>query len=182
LPKGHPSKKWSRYKRVDKNGPWRDRDISWPGGDGPRYDVLHDKTKLPCKVPERGWIYSDPKEMQRQIDLGLVEFRDDHTEPPFRKFHIKPVGQELADEDETDFDGDEETADEEELATQVRGSVFYKQSQVSVRYLRDLMGPRSSTTRRTTKNLPVCSKTLRRATKRRSSWISSRVQVRSPKP
>jgi adenine-specific DNA-methyltransferase len=182
LPKGHPSKKWSRYKRVDKNGPWRDRDISWPGGDGPRYDVLHDKTKLPCKVPERGWIYSDPKEMQRQIDLGLVEFRDDHTEPPFRKFHIKPVGQELADEDETDFDGDEETADEEELATQVRGSVFYKQSQVSVRYLRDLMGPRSSTTRRTTKNLPVCSKTLRRATKRRSSWISSRVQVRPPKP
>jgi adenine-specific DNA-methyltransferase len=26
LPKGHPSKKWSRYKRVDANGPWRDRD------------------------------------------------------------------------------------------------------------------------------------------------------------
>lgn len=139
LPKGHPSKKWSRYKRVDKNGPWRDRDISWPGGDGPRYDVIHPTTHKPCKVPERGWIYSDPEEMQRQIDLDLVEFRDDHTEPPFRKFHIKPVGQELSDED-TDFDGDEETADEEELATQVRGSVFYKQSQVSVRYLRELMG------------------------------------------
>ena len=140
LPKGHPSKKWSRYKRVDKNGPWRDRDITWPGGDGPRYDVIHPKTRKPCKVPDAGWRYSDPNEMQRQIDLGLVEFRDDHTEPPFRKFHIKPVGQELTDEDETDFDGDEETADEEELATQVRGSVFYKQSQVSVRYLRDLMG------------------------------------------
>lgn len=139
LPKGHPSKKWSRYKRVDKNGPWRDRDISWPGGDGPRYDVIHPTTKQPCKVPERGWIYSDPDEMQRQIDLGLVEFRVDHTEPPFRKFHIKPVDQELSDE-ETDFDGDEEAADEEELATQVRGSVFYKQSQVSVRYLRELMG------------------------------------------
>jgi adenine-specific DNA-methyltransferase len=54
LPKGHPAKKWSRYKRVDDNGPWRDRDISWPGGDGPRYDVPHPKTKLPCKVPERG--------------------------------------------------------------------------------------------------------------------------------
>jgi adenine-specific DNA-methyltransferase len=35
LPKTHPSKKWSRYKRVDQHGPWRDRDISWPGGDGP---------------------------------------------------------------------------------------------------------------------------------------------------
>lgn len=25
LPKAHPAKKWSRYKRVDKYGPWRDR-------------------------------------------------------------------------------------------------------------------------------------------------------------
>jgi len=40
LPKSHPAKKWARYKRVDQYGPWRDRDISWPGGDGPRYDVM----------------------------------------------------------------------------------------------------------------------------------------------
>ena len=40
LPKAHPSKKWSRYKRVDQCGPWRDRDISWPGGDG--YSGPHD--------------------------------------------------------------------------------------------------------------------------------------------
>ena len=140
LPKSHPSKKWSRYKRVDSNGPWRDRDISWPGGDGPRYDVPHPETKQPCKVPERGWIYSKPEEMQRQIDLGLVEFRADHTEPPFRKYHIKPVSYELLDDDEAEFD-DDETGDEvEELATQVRGTVFYKQSQVSVKYLRTLMG------------------------------------------
>jgi adenine-specific DNA-methyltransferase len=140
LPKAHPSKKWSRYKRVDANGPWRDRDISWPGGDGPRYDVPHPETKQPCKVPERGWIYSKPEEMQRQIHLGLVEFRADHTEPPFRKYHIKPVSYELLDDDEAEFD-DDETADEvEELATQVRGTVFYKQSQVSVKYLRTLMG------------------------------------------
>ena len=32
LDRKHPAKKWSRYKRVDVNGPWRDRDISWPGG------------------------------------------------------------------------------------------------------------------------------------------------------
>jgi adenine-specific DNA-methyltransferase len=54
LPKSHPSKKWSRYKRVDKNGPWRDRDISWPGSGGPRYDVPHPQTGIPCKVPEAG--------------------------------------------------------------------------------------------------------------------------------
>ncbi|PZO63864.1 MAG: site-specific DNA-methyltransferase [Paracoccus denitrificans] len=138
LPKTHPSKKWSRYKRVDKNGPWRDRDISWPGGGGPEYDVLHPKTELPCKVPEAGWRYADPQEMKRQIKLGLVEFRDDHTEPPFRKAHIKPIAEE-AEFDDIDIE-DESQDDDGEFANQVRGSYFYKQSQVSVKALRSLMG------------------------------------------
>ena len=139
LSKSHPAKKWSRYKRVDQDGPWRDRDISWPGGDGPRYDVIHPITKQPCKVPERGWIYPSPEKMQRQIELGLVEFRDDHTEPPFRKAHIRPIPEEAQDDvnnsDEETYEGDEV-----EFATQVRGSYFYKQSQVAVKYLRNLMG------------------------------------------
>lgn len=137
LPKAHPAKKWSRYKRVDGNGPWRDRDISWPGGGGPRYDVLHPDTRQPCKVPERGWIYSTLAEMERQIDLGLVDFRNDHTEPPFRKAHIRPLPQEL---EGTPEDADNEDEADDELATQVRGSYFYKQSQVSVRHLRELLG------------------------------------------
>lgn len=137
LPKAHPAKKWSRYKRVDANGPWRDRDISWPGGGGPRYDVVHPTTQQPCKVPERGWIYSTPEEMQRQIDLGLVAFRDDHTEPPFRKAHIRPLPQEM---DAVPEDADSDGEADDELATQVRGSYFYKQSQVSVRHLRELLG------------------------------------------
>jgi len=131
LPKADPSKKWARYKRIDEHGPWRDRDISWPGGDGPSYEVLHPVTKQPCKVPERGWIYSDPAEMQRHIEAGLVEFREDHTEPPFRKAHLRPISvEEMAE----GVDG------EVELANQVRGSYFYKQSQASVRHLRELMG------------------------------------------
>ena len=137
LPKNHPSKKWSRYKRIDQNGPWRDRDISWPGGKGPDYDVLHPETGKPCKVPDRGWIYSSPDEMQRQIDIGLVEFRQDHSEPPFRKAHIRPIQQELESLDSEEVDDTDEV---EELATQVRGSYLYKQSQVSVKYLRELLG------------------------------------------
>jgi adenine-specific DNA-methyltransferase len=141
LPKSHPSKKWSRYKRVDKHGPWRDRDISWPGGGGPRYDVPHRDTGLPCKVPEAGWRYSTYTEMQRQIKLGLVEFREDHTEPPFRKAHIRPISEEIENLDIEEIDNDEIEGDtEEEFANQVRGSYFYKQSQVSVRSLRELMG------------------------------------------
>lgn len=140
LPKSHPAKKWARYKRVDQHGPWRDRDISWPGGDGPRYDVIHPVTKQPCKVPERGWIYASPEEMQRQIKLGLVEFREDHSEPPFRKAHIRPIPEE-AQEDTGESNGEAgEGNDDAEFATQVRGSYFYKQSQVAVKYLRNLMG------------------------------------------
>lgn len=143
LPASHPSKKWSRYKRVDVNGPWRDRDISWPGGGGPRYDVLHPVTGKPCAVPESGWRYASSDEMHRQIARGFVEFRADHTEPPFRKAHIRPVSDEdgpppVDEVDEAASTDSEEVA--EEFATQVRGSYFYKQSQVAVKALRNLMG------------------------------------------
>src|SRR3990167_3909929 len=140
LPKGHPSKKWARYRRVDKHGPWRDDNISWPGGDGPRYDVIHPVTKKPCQVPERGWVYASHERMMQLVKVGIVEFRTDHTEPPIRKSHIRPISYEGSD-DQIDFESDVEIeGDEEELATQVRGSHFYKQSQVAVKYLRKLMG------------------------------------------
>ena len=147
LPRSHPAKKWSRYKRVDEHGPWRDRDISWPGGNGPRYDVIHPKTGLPCAIPEQGWRFSKPEEMERQIQAGLVVFRDDHTQPPFRKAHIRPVAAELlADEaavsnEEINGAADDDDDDlTEGFATQVRGSYFYKQSQVAVKALRKLLG------------------------------------------
>jgi len=132
LPSKNPSKALSRYKHIDKYGPWRDRDISWPGGNGPRYDVIHPITKKPCKVPERGWGFATPEEMQRQIAFGLVVFREDHTKPPFRKAHLRPIPEELS-----------ETSDDEvndsEIGLQVMPSVFYKQSQVSVKLLRKIM-------------------------------------------
>jgi adenine-specific DNA-methyltransferase len=134
LPPKHPSKALSRYKHIDKNGPWRDRDISWPGGNGPRYDVIHPVTKKPCKVPESGWRFSYPEEMQRQINLGLVVFREDHTDPPFRKAHLKPISEEVVDNQ-----GDDDV-EENEIGLQVMPSVFYKQSQVSVKLLRKIMG------------------------------------------
>lgn len=135
LPRTHPSKKWARYKRVDANGPWRDDNISWPGGGGPRYDVIHPVTGLPCKVPERGWIWPDPQTMKEKIALGIVVFREDHTEPPLRKSHLRPI----ADEDDSE-EVAQGTDDEVELAVQVRGTYFYRQSQASVKHLRALMG------------------------------------------
>ncbi len=146
LPKGDPSKSLSRYKHIDEFGPWRDRDISWPGGGGPRYDVLHPKTHKPCRVPEAGWRFSTQETMQRKITLGLVVFREDDTEPPFLKAHLKPRYEELEDDEEREPEAEEESAadatseDDEEVGLQVMGSYFYKQSQVAVKYLKALMG------------------------------------------
>jgi adenine-specific DNA-methyltransferase len=135
LPAKNPSKALSRYKHIDKYGPWRDRDISWPGGGGPRYEVLHPVTKKPCKVPESGWRFASPEEMQRQIDLGLVVFREDHTKPPFRKAHLRPIPEEISETEEASS----EEAEDTEVGLQVMPSVIYKQSQVAVKLLRKVM-------------------------------------------
>lgn len=138
LPKDHPSKKLSRYKWVDKFGPWRDRDISWPGGGGPRYDVIHPVTMKPCKIPESGWRFATPEEMQRQVDVGLVEFRKDESQPPFRKAHLLPTPDEIESSNgESDEETDEET-NGDEAGLLVMPSVIQKQAQVSVKLLRKI--------------------------------------------
>lgn len=142
LPKSHPSKKWSRYKRVDRHGPWRDDNISWPGGGGPTYNVLHPVTGLPCKVPERGWIYANHETMMARVKAGIVEFRADHTEPPFRKSHLRPIS--FDETPDVEFEeADDSDSEDDDLATQVRGSYFYKQSQVAVKFLRSLLGAKA---------------------------------------
>lgn len=140
LPQKHPSKALARYKQVDKNGPWRDRDISWPGGGGPRYDVIHPVTKKPCRVPEGGWRFATKEKMAEQIRLGLVVFRDDHTEPPFRKAHLVPIAEELDDDSLEPDEAETDDSDEVDVGMQVMGSYIYKQSQVAVKHLRNLMG------------------------------------------
>ena len=126
LDDGHPSKAMSRYKHVDDRGVWRDRDISWPGTGGPRYDVIHPITQQPCAVPPNGWRFTTPEAMEEQIAKGYVHFRQDHTKPPFRKAY-------LSDKHHT---GDEETT----AGLQVMSSVIYKQAQVATKYLRKLLG------------------------------------------
>jgi adenine-specific DNA-methyltransferase len=74
--------------------------------------------------------------MQKQIELGLVVFREDHRDPPFRKAHLRPVPDEL-DEESNEIDSEED--ENLEVGLQVMGSVVYKQSQVAVKHLRKLM-------------------------------------------
>lgn len=79
------------------------------------------------------------------IRRGVVVFREDHSEPPLRKLHLRPIDFELEDTADEDYDdpiNEDGTSGEtsDDLATQVRGTYFYKQSQVTAKYMRKLMG------------------------------------------
>ena len=75
--------------------------------------------------------------MKEQIEQRLVQFREDESEPPFRKAHLVPIAEELDDEDSSVPNGEH---DEELVGMQVMGSYVYKQSQVAVRHLRQILG------------------------------------------
>ena len=82
-PKDDERKPLARFTKVDKYGPYRDDgNISWPGGGGPKYDVIHPVTGKPCKCPDAGWRFPTPKRMQEEIDSGRVVFGPDETTLP----------------------------------------------------------------------------------------------------
>ena len=116
LADSHPSKAHKHYAHVDVRGIYFPDNISWPGGGGPKYEVLHPKTKKPVKVPSRGWMTSDPKRMQEWIDDDRVHFGDDENSVPCIKSYLK----------------------DKELQTPY--SVFYQDGRAASKRLRALMG------------------------------------------
>lgn len=141
LPKSHPARKHVRYNKVDERGVWRDDNMSWPGGGGPKYDVLHPTTGQPCAVPDGGWRYSTPEKMQEMIKLGKVVFREDHTEPPIRKTYLIEADLGSGDlEDEGDSDDMSEVDEAEDLPIQVAGSYFYRSALQASSELTNLFG------------------------------------------
>ena len=89
LSDSHPSKAHKHYAHVDARGIYFPDNISWPGGGGPKYEVLHPVTKKPVKVPSRGWMTGDPKRMQEWIDDDRVHFGDDENAVPCIKSYLK---------------------------------------------------------------------------------------------
>lgn len=80
---GVPTDAVSRFTTLDASGsPIRtDRDISWPGGDGHFYDLLHPVTGQPCEVPSTGWRFAQDK-MAEEIAAGNIYFGPDHSTQP----------------------------------------------------------------------------------------------------
>ena len=73
----------SRFTKVDERGPYRDdRDISWPGGGGPDYEIRHPRTGKSCKRPSRGWVFPTAKRFWQEYEKGRIVFGPDETTIP----------------------------------------------------------------------------------------------------
>lgn len=76
-------RKLGRFSKVGPRGPFRDDgNISWPGGGGPTYEVLHPKTGLPTRIPSRGWVFSTKKRFDEAVAEGRVVFGPDESTQP----------------------------------------------------------------------------------------------------
>ncbi|MBS1629382.1 MAG: site-specific DNA-methyltransferase [Bacteroidetes bacterium] len=96
LPQDHPARK-NRYKKIDEEGMFNDDgDLNWPGGGGPRYDVIHPVTKKPCKVPASGWRFPDPADMEALIKAGKIAFKKTHAGVPRLKKYLHESDLEVA--------------------------------------------------------------------------------------
>jgi len=115
LPDGHPAKDHDHYNHVDEKGIYFPDNISWPGGGGPKYEVLHPVTGKPVKIPSRGWLTNETT-MKEWIQQGKVAFGKDENGVPTLKSYLK------------------------ERETSVPYSVFYKDGRAASKRLATLMG------------------------------------------
>ena len=115
LADGHPAKDHKHFAHADRRGIYFPDNISWPGGGGPKYEVLHPETKKPVKVPSRGWFTSRPERMQELIDDNRVHFGETEDRVPCIKSHL---------------------SDKEEVTPY---SVFYQDGRAASKRLRELM-------------------------------------------
>ncbi len=112
---GHPAKPHKHYCYADARGVYFPADISWPGGGGPDYDVLHPRTAKPVRVPSRGWVTSDQVKMKQWIADDRVHFGADENSVPCVKSYLS------------------------EHEYQTPYSVFYKDGRAATKRLRELM-------------------------------------------
>ncbi len=95
LPPEHPTRKIN-YRKVNEKGVYRDGgDLSWPGGNGPQYEILHPITGKPCRIPSRGWGFIE-ETMKTKIAEGKVYFGDSHTKVPSLIRYLEEMDSQVA--------------------------------------------------------------------------------------
>ena len=88
LPGSSPAKNHRHYSCVDRRGLYFPDNISWPGGGGPRYEVLHPRTHQPVTVPRPGWRLTQEK-MRQYIADDRIHFGNDEQTVPCIKSYLQ---------------------------------------------------------------------------------------------
>jgi adenine-specific DNA-methyltransferase len=115
LPEDAPAKRHKQYSVVDSIGIYFPDNISWPGGGGPKYEVLHPSTGRPCKVPSGGWRYTEAR-MSEMVSANRIHFGTDETTVPCIKRYLR------------------------EMEYEVPYSVFYQDGRGATKRLREFLG------------------------------------------
>ena len=116
LNKNHKAWQHRHYNWVDEEGIYFAGDISWPGGGGPRYEVLHPVTLKPVKIPATGWRFPQKETLDAAIRTGRVHFGEDENIVPNLKRYLH------------------------ETSTQVLTSVFYQDRRAAHQNLVRILG------------------------------------------
>jgi adenine-specific DNA-methyltransferase len=83
IPVSDPRRRLMRYTKVGPRGPYRDDgNINWPGGGGPRYEIIHPETEKPVKIPTSGWRYKNPARFWEVYKDGKIVFGTDEATIP----------------------------------------------------------------------------------------------------
>lgn len=85
LPNGHSAKDHKHYNRIDAIGIYFPSDISWPGGGGPKYDLINPENGILAKSPSRGWL-TKPETMKIWIEEGKVDFGEPGSVPCLKSY------------------------------------------------------------------------------------------------
>lgn len=116
MSKNDPAWSHRHYNKVDAKGIYFPSDISWPGGGGPRYSILHPVTRKPVKIPARGWVFPKEETFKQAENEGRIEYGPDESKVPTLKRYLH------------------------ETEGQVLPSVIYKDRRAAMKELRDLFG------------------------------------------
>jgi adenine-specific DNA-methyltransferase len=78
------------YRHVDERGPFMTADLSFPGGGGPSYDVVHPATNKPTRVPPHGYRVTEDV-MRRLVDEDRIHYGKDERSSVLRKLYLSEV-------------------------------------------------------------------------------------------
>lgn len=95
LPESSPSKKQSHFNCVDEKGIYNPDNISQGTGKGGKFEIIHPKTKKPCKLPKGGWRFSEDK-LPNYLENNKIHFGKDETTVPCLKRYLKETEYEVA--------------------------------------------------------------------------------------